>query len=460
MAPPARLLLLAALLGTLTFPLAAEERPSCPDSYKSPEYLETWELKRSDWLKGCEEGKSPQALLEEGQKRFIDGCQRIARQLVKDGRISLEKLAGHCSQGRPGKAKIPGLSQEYSQSAPTKPSPLLEKGGKTIAAWEEGVRARLNAGQVPALYSENAPVDGPSSVSAGNVQPVPKPAEPDIADQPERNPSSKGFERSSSPPPLEPTPYDEDIEKILNRVVRHEANAESQQQAQRVIRVMSTEMPASVRKNLVRNKIQVEIIPKDKKVTDLPNFSGLKGKKTFDGRLWDDVRGAANQRLADGGAACAIPEENLLPGGVGYIRFYVLAHEYGHMVLTNGLPLKAPPPGKTRRAASFPSLERLRSLVFSSFSSTMEPSAAAARDTPPPGQDEVEKTYIESMKRAEKTGLGDYADSSKGEMFAESSACYFGVNSPVKSAAELKTANENLHSIMARTYGSPRKVSL
>jgi hypothetical protein len=42
------------------------------------------------------------------------------------------------------------------------------------------------------------------------------------------------------------------------------------------------------------------IIPRDKKMTDMAQFAGLRGTRTVDGRLWDDVRGSGGMRVPGG----------------------------------------------------------------------------------------------------------------------------------------------------------------
>jgi hypothetical protein len=48
---------------------------------------------------------------------------------------------------------------------------------------------------------------------------------------------------------------------------------------------------------LHNTRVELHIIPEDKKLTDLPEFAALRGTKTFDGRLWDNVRGVGGERV-------------------------------------------------------------------------------------------------------------------------------------------------------------------
>ena len=95
--------------------------------------------------------------------------------------------------------------------------------------------------------------------------------------------------------------------------------------------------------------IELHIIPHDKKLTDLPEYSSLKGTKTFDGRLYDDLRGAGGTKTGTT-IRYAIAEEQLvgLPKGTAiagatgveagnqmqttYSKGFIAAHESGHIL--------------------------------------------------------------------------------------------------------------------------------
>jgi hypothetical protein len=59
-------------------------------------------------------------------------------------------------------------------------------------------------------------------------------------------------------------------------------------------------------------RIEMHIVPYDKKIIELPEFKHLKGTKTPDGRLWDDVRGAGSD-ISGSTMRYAVAEEDL-PG--------------------------------------------------------------------------------------------------------------------------------------------------
>ncbi|MDQ6711494.1 MAG: peptidoglycan-binding protein [Candidatus Dormibacteraeota bacterium] len=84
--------------------------------------------------------------------------------------------------------------------------------------------------------------------------------------------------------------------------------------------------------------IELHVIPHDKKMTDLDEFTALKGQTTFDGRLWDDVRGI-NMGKDGTKVRSAVGEEALITikgQPAGYGPGFVAAHETGH-ALKNAL---------------------------------------------------------------------------------------------------------------------------
>jgi hypothetical protein len=87
--------------------------------------------------------------------------------------------------------------------------------------------------------------------------------------------------------------------------------------------------------------VAIVVIPHDKKMTDLPQFAALAGTNTFDGRLWDNVRGSGGMTAPDGTFALAVGEENLITGtGTpdSYPAGYSVGmHEFAHTLHDKGL---------------------------------------------------------------------------------------------------------------------------
>lgn len=87
-------------------------------------------------------------------------------------------------------------------------------------------------------------------------------------------------------------------------------------------------------------KVQVVIVPRDKRMTDLPQFAHLRNTCTVDGRRWEEVRGSGGVTTPDGHFAVAVPEENLVNTGTGndpYGAFNVGLHEFAHVLHSKGL---------------------------------------------------------------------------------------------------------------------------
>jgi hypothetical protein len=86
---------------------------------------------------------------------------------------------------------------------------------------------------------------------------------------------------------------------------------------------------------LSSERIELHILPRPPtKLTDLPEFTGLRGVRTHDGRLYDDLRGVGGQR-AGNVIRYALAEEQLInvPGTpTTYAPGFVASHESAHIV--------------------------------------------------------------------------------------------------------------------------------
>ena len=103
-------------------------------------------------------------------------------------------------------------------------------------------------------------------------------------------------------------------------------------EAARVVSLMTAR--PDIQKKLKQARVELVIIPKNVRMTDLEEFGSLKGLKTFDGREWDDVRGIGGTHTPDGRTAVGIPEENLanLPGDTYPGNYSVAMHELAHCI--------------------------------------------------------------------------------------------------------------------------------
>jgi hypothetical protein len=92
------------------------------------------------------------------------------------------------------------------------------------------------------------------------------------------------------------------------------------------------------RAQLLTTSVALDVIPHDKQLTDLAEYAHLKGTKTFDGRVWDTVRGI--QTDIAGVHRFAIAEEDLItvPGkAASYGSGFLAAHEGGHALQASSL---------------------------------------------------------------------------------------------------------------------------
>ena len=91
------------------------------------------------------------------------------------------------------------------------------------------------------------------------------------------------------------------------------------------------------RARLLANPVTIDVIPHDKKLTDLAPYAHLATATTFDGRPWSEVRGIQS---SENGVRVAIAEEGLIhvPGvPAGYGPGFLAAHEGGHAVQSAAL---------------------------------------------------------------------------------------------------------------------------
>ncbi len=85
---------------------------------------------------------------------------------------------------------------------------------------------------------------------------------------------------------------------------------EKEESKERAIEILEAQLiNKEVARRLIDKQTYVVIIPRGKKMTDVDEFKGLAGKKTFDGRNWEDVRGAGGFEH-NGKVYVAVSEEN------------------------------------------------------------------------------------------------------------------------------------------------------
>ncbi len=454
--------LLPALLVVLS-PLSWAAAP-CPDAFREEEHQAKWEVTRATWAVLCARDPDPEKNLAEVKEKFIEACLERALPSIQAGYYTTERAHELCAEGVPGRERI-YLAQEV-------PRPFV--GGNasahlTVASDRTEVYSRaigdVLRGGLASMYGERRIGDpgGEVLAKAGLASdPSKSGARPALTPVPRR----PGLDSRPGPPGLSsPDVFvrrARNIEVIQSRVVADGVSDQAADQARWVVGRMLAAADPAVVQNLVDRKVYSYIIPKDKQLTDLEPFKRLKGTQTFDGRVWDFVRGVGNMSLPEGeGYAMAVSEESLLedhePGG-GYPKNYVFVHEFGHMVQIHGLPTR---PTSVPAAPSF--RERLGRLLTGFLGN---PDQERSRDTgllafggiqAPASFFESFQLYRASLKRPGKSTLGDYADVNVQEFFAQLTAAYFNVGLNERgNGHDLRSLIEqrpDLAEFMYRVYG-------
>ncbi|MFH1725031.1 MAG: hypothetical protein ABII00_10475 [Elusimicrobiota bacterium] len=260
---------------------------------------------------------------------------------------------------------------------------------------------------------------------------------------------------------------------IQSRIVADGVSGDAVANGEEVVGLMLRDADPEVLKNLIDAGVHIYIIPKDKKLVDLPPFAYLKGERTFDGRRWDEVRGIGDTPLPNG-SAIAVGEENLvLTTGLdskGYPALHTLVHEFGHAVQLHGLP-KEPPesieqPGPLSRTVS--AARAFRAGLGSHpltrpdwITAWTGAKIAYAEQREPCSLPRSKELYREAMATETKTGLGWYADANDMEYFAESTGAYFSTGYTSDTGADTSPALlHEKHPKMAKflyaVYGPPK----
>ena len=134
-----------------------------------------------------------------------------------------------------------------------------------------------------------------------------------------------------------PVPETDPLAGIVT-IVGHDASAGAIARARtQAIELYGAIAPAN-RTRMEADPLWIDVIPHDRKLTELPEYAHLAGTTTFDGRIWDDVRGI--QTEVNGLRRVAVAEEDLVtvPGkSASYGSGFLEAHEGGHGLQFSGL---------------------------------------------------------------------------------------------------------------------------
>jgi hypothetical protein len=134
-----------------------------------------------------------------------------------------------------------------------------------------------------------------------------------------------------------PTPVTDPLAGICT-IAGHGASAEAVSRARtQAIELYGSIAPAN-RTRMQADPVTIDVIPHAKKLTELPEYAHLAGTTTFDGRLWDNVRGI--QTTVNGVRRVAVAEEDLVTvagQAASYGPGFLEAHEGGHGLQASGL---------------------------------------------------------------------------------------------------------------------------
>jgi hypothetical protein len=135
----------------------------------------------------------------------------------------------------------------------------------------------------PKAPSKGTPPKSPPAKSSAKTPPAPAKAPP--------SPAAKLAPAAGPATPAPTTPAEAGL---TLKVVAHGASTEAEQNAQKELEDHFGRLSPDNLAQLKAQTIELHIIPRDQKIVDLPEFAHLKGTKTWDGRIWDDVRGLAD----------------------------------------------------------------------------------------------------------------------------------------------------------------------
>lgn len=191
-------------------------------------------------------------------------------------------------------------------------------------------------------------------------------------------------------------------------VTAYQPSDAAEQEAARVVEMMTTR--PDLQKKLKAAKVALVVIPKDVKMTALPEFASLKGQRTFDGRAWDDVRGVGGTKTPSGTIAVGVPEENLVdgPGDTYPGNYSVAIHELAHCI----------------------------------------------HDLLPRGEQNAVQEAYDARQAAHGPWTEEYGSSNVHEYFAQGANAYFGRNKGMghNGKAWLKKNDPALFAVMAKTF--------
>ncbi len=436
-----------------------EELSACLKSYRNPDYQDEWGLSYQSWESGCRKGERPREILNKAENSLIASCVGDGVPVVKAGLMDVMAVKRLCSRGVSGRKEILTLA---GKSLGWQRGRGMSVQANAITSITGRVNGTLRKGGLNALYGEHGQGDGLSvSVGASSHRGTPR------AGFNIQSLASSVVGLIPPSPKIANTVRERYLKILIGHVVSNGASPEAVKYAKKILGGMLLHVPTEILGRLVKRNDYLFIIPQGKKLTQVWPLTRLAGKKTFDGRLWDNVRGISGVAFKDkkgrSGVLSAVAEENLLGLG-GYRKGFVLLHEYGHIVRLSGLirendwkwkwkqtPHKRPSLYNSKGLEASVSLgemilrvRNLPSKILASFKAPREYM---------PTRDYSKAIYDSVMRNKGTLGLGAYADSNSDEAFAQATAAYFGVGYNGEVAGTLRRRDPQMYRLMERVYG-------
>lgn len=251
------------------------------------------------------------------------------------------------------------------------------------------------------------------------------------------------------------------------RLVTTGISREAEAYARSLFRAMLSQTDPRALEGMLNNNTYLFIIPKGKKLVDLPEFAQLKGKRASDGRLYDNLGGVANVLFMNGkGRATAIDEENLVgqaPIAAGYPKGFVLIHELAHAI-----HFALPDTGLRHFK------ERIHGAKKEVMLKMKQESQASSRiqlanpflwlfvggrasmngyNEKSTSFKDVEKAYKMVRRRPGRTRLGHYADSNEFEAFGQATAAYFGKGQFGEDSNFVRNNYPEMYDVLRKIFG-------
>jgi Domain of unknown function (DUF4157) len=254
-------------------------------------------------------------------KDIVFGPGRYAPQTPVGRTLLAHELTHVVQQEMTGATEVGGAGMasagtDSAELEAARVSSMLAQGQRApaIAAPGRGLQRAEEDELAPNPYQSGQPAPGSAPAKTGSPSgPAPTKTGPTSGTPPAKTgPTPTKEKKKEEPKAGEKKDEDKSAAElgITFKVVAHGASEAAQKAAKEHLDAIFGRLRGPSRARLKGKTVEMHIIPVDQKLTDLPEFAKLKGQKTFDGRMWDDVRGIAGGHSGDT-LRYAVGEEDL-----------------------------------------------------------------------------------------------------------------------------------------------------